>query len=161
MVTLWGFSEGLAPCSLGSAPIVKEPGGMYVSMSPIPVATRLGGGNGRQPEQQTVATRSKMKASSEEWRIGRMCRKAGCERLGAQVRNRGLHGSRALKSLKFPMARGQIFGLVRHLKAGVAGEKSSDCRDHRVRLDASGNADCDDYPDWGTSLRPIRSPTCG
>jgi len=128
---------------------------MYVSLSPIPVVTRLGGGNGRQPERQTAATRSEMKASSEEWRIGRLCRKAGCEQLGAQVRNRGLHGSRALKSLKFPMAQGQNTVLVKHLRGGVGGEKSSDRRDHRGRLDPSRSADCDDYPGWGTSLRPI------
>ena len=88
------------------------------------VVTRLGGGNGRQPEQQTAATRSKMRANSEEWRIGRMCRKAGCERLEAQVRNCRLHGSRALKSLKSPMARGQNTGLVRHLRSGVGGEST-------------------------------------
>jgi hypothetical protein len=46
-------------------------------------------------------------------------------------------------------------GLVRHLRSRVGGEKFSDCRDHRRLVDASGNADCDDYPDWGTSLRPI------
>ena len=106
------------------------------------VDTRLGGGNGRQPEQQTAATRSKMKASSEEWRLGRLCRNGGCEQLGAQVRNRGLHGSRALKSLKLPMAQGQNMGLVRHFRIGVGGEQSSDCRNHRVRLDASGSAGC-------------------
>lgn len=27
-VALWGFSAGLAPSSLGLAPIVKDPGGM-------------------------------------------------------------------------------------------------------------------------------------
>ena len=102
-----------------------------------------------------------MRASSEEWRIGRMGRKGRCEQLGAKVRNRGLHGSRALKSLKFPMAQGQNTVLVKHLRSGVGGEKSSDCRDHRGRLDPSGSADFDDYPDWGTSLRPISWPTCG
>jgi hypothetical protein len=75
------------------------------------------------PEPQTAATRSKISASSEKWRLGRMCRKAGCERLGAQVRNYHLNGSRALKSLKFPMAQGQIMGLMRHLQAGY-GAKS-------------------------------------
>ena len=88
------------------------------------VVTRLGGGNGRQPEQQTAATRSKMRANSEEWRIGRMSRKAGGERLGAQVRNCHLHGSRALKSLKFPMAQGQNTVLVQHLRSGVGGEST-------------------------------------
>jgi hypothetical protein len=53
-----------------------------------------------------------------------MCGKAGCERLGAKVRNRRLHGSRALKSLKSPMARGQNTGLVRHLRSGVGGEST-------------------------------------
>jgi hypothetical protein len=115
---------------------------MYVSLSPIPVVTRLGGGNGRQPERQTAATRSKMKASSEEWRIGRLCRKAGCERMGAQVRNCHLHRSRALENLKLPMAQGQNTVLVKHLRSGGGGEKSSDCRDHRGRLDPSGNAGC-------------------
>jgi hypothetical protein len=52
-------------------------------------------------------------------------------------------------------------GLVRHLRSGVGGEKSSDCRDHIGILDASGSASCDDYPGWGTSLRPIRSLKCG
>ena len=75
------------------------------------VVTRLGGGNGRQPEQQTAATRSKMRDSSEEWRIGRMCRKAGGERLGAKVRNRRHHGSWMRESLKLPMARGQKYGV--------------------------------------------------
>jgi len=70
---------------------------MYFSSSPIRVVTHLGGGNGRQPERQTAATRSKMKASSEGWRIGRLCRKAGCERMGAQVRNCHRHRSRELK----------------------------------------------------------------
>jgi hypothetical protein len=130
-------------------------------LSPIPVVTRLGGGNGRQPEQQTAATRSKMKASSEEWRIGGMGRKGRCEQLGAKVRNRQLHGSRTRESLKLPMARGQNTGLVRHLRSGVGGEKSSDCRDHRGRLDPSGNAGCVDYPVWGTSLRPISYAKCG
>jgi hypothetical protein len=88
-----------------------------------------------------------MKASSEEWRIGRLCRKAGCERMGAQVRNCRPHGSRTLESLKLPMAQSQNMGLVRHLRSGVGGEKSSDCRDHGWRRDASGNAGCDDYPD--------------
>jgi len=88
------------------------------------VDTRLGGGNGRQPERQTAATRSEMKASSEGWRIGRLCRKAGCERMGAQVRNCHLHRSRALESLKLPMAQGQNMGLVRHLRSGVGGEST-------------------------------------
>jgi hypothetical protein len=74
-----------------------------------------------------------------------MGRKVGCERLGAKVRNCGLHRSRTRKSLKLPMARGRNMGLVQHFQAGCAAEKSSDCRDHRRRLYASGNADCDDY----------------
>jgi len=125
------------------------------------VDTRLGGGNRWQPEQQTAATRSKMKASSEEWRIGRMGRKGRCEQLGAKVRNRRLHGSRTLKSLKFPMAQGQNMGLVRHFRSEVVGEKPSDCRDHIGLLDASGIAGCGDYPDWGILLCPISSPMCG
>jgi hypothetical protein len=59
------------------------------------------------------------------------------------------------------MAQGQNMGLVRHLRSGVGGENSSDRGDQRGLLDASGNAGCDDYPNWGTSLRPIRSPTGG
>ena len=102
-----------------------------------------------------------MKTSSEEWRIGRMGRKGRCEQLGAKVRNRRLHGSRTLESLKLPMAQSQNMGLVRHLRSGVGGENSSDRGDQRGLLDASGNAGCDDYPDWGTSLRPIRSPSGG
>jgi hypothetical protein len=97
-----------------------------------------------------------MKTSSEEWRIGRMGREAGCERLGAEVRNRRLHRSQTQESLKLPMARGQNTVLVKHLRSGgVGSEKSSDRRDPRGRLDASGNAGCVDYPVWGTSLRPI------
>ena len=68
---LVGFYAGLAPGSLGLAPIVKEPGGMYVSLSRMLFVTCLDGGDGWHPEQQTAATRSKMKTSSEEWRIGR------------------------------------------------------------------------------------------
>jgi hypothetical protein len=88
-----------------------------------------------------------MKASSEEWRIRRICRKASGEQLGAQARNCRLHGSWALKSHKFPMAQGQNIVLVRYLQDGCVGEKSSDCRDHSGRLDPSGSAGCDDYPD--------------
>ena len=62
MVTLWGFSAGLAPGSLESAPIVKEPGGMYVSLSPMFVVTLLCGGNGRQLDKPIAATMSKMVA---------------------------------------------------------------------------------------------------
>ena len=71
------------------------------------------------------------------------------------------HGSSIWESLKFPLAQGQDTELVQHFQPECASEKSSDCRDHRGRLDASGNAGCDDYPDWGTSLRPIRSPSGG
>jgi len=124
---------------------------MYVSLSPIRGVTRLGGGNGRQPERQTAATRSKMKASSEGWRIGRLCRKAGCERMGAQVRNCHLHRSRALKSLNLRMAQGQNMGLVRHLRRWVGGEQSSDCRNHRGRLDASRSAGCARHS-WAIAL---------
>jgi hypothetical protein len=41
------------------------------------------------------------------------------------------------------------------------GRKYSDCRDHRGLLDASGSAGGDDYPDWGTSFRPISLAKCG
>lgn len=49
IVTLFCFSVGLAPDSTGAAPIVNEPVGMWVSLRPMPVVTRLGGGNGRDP----------------------------------------------------------------------------------------------------------------
>ena len=62
--------------------------------------------------------------------------------MGAQVRNCHLHGSRALKSLKLPMAQSQNMGLVRHFRSGVGGEKSSHCQDPRGRLDPSGSAGC-------------------
>jgi hypothetical protein len=84
------------------------------SWTPMFVVTRLGGGNGRQPEQQTAATRSKMKASSKEWRIGRMCEKGRCEQLEPKMKNCRRHGSRTRKSLKlrWPQCDKSLGGLV-------------------------------------------------
>jgi len=65
-----------------------------------------------------------MKDSSQERRIGRTSGNGRCKQLGAQVRNYRIHGSRALKSLKSTMARGQNTGLVRHLRSGVGGEST-------------------------------------
>jgi hypothetical protein len=128
IVTLCCFSVGLAPGSPGAAPIVNEPGGMFVSLSRMLFVTCLAGGDGLQPEQQTAAPRSKRKTSSEEWRIGRMCRNGGCEQLGAQVRNRRPHGSRTLERLKLPIARGKNTEWFQHLRSGV-GEMFLDYRD--------------------------------
>ena len=81
--------------------------------------------------------------------------KERCEQLGALARNCRVHGSQTLESLKLTVARGLNTVLLRHLRSRVEGAKLSDCRDHRAPLDVSGNAICDDYPDCGSSLRPI------
>lgn len=84
-----------------------------------------------------------------------MGRKGRCEQLGAVARNRRIHGSQTLESLKLTVARGLNTVLLRPLRSLVEGATPSDCRDKRGRLGVTGMAVCDDYPAWGSLLRPI------